>query len=81
MTFDEYQNRPVYKAQCATFSVCKAFLRLPAGDVATPLGYFDPVFLFRALPAYRDARAIALRNTIAALMREQRRSVTPKEST
>jgi len=74
MTFEEYQNRPVYKAQCATFALCKAFLRMPAGDVATPLDYFDPVFLFRALPAYRDAHAVALRNTVARLMREQRRA-------
>jgi len=79
MTFDEYEKSPVYKAQCATFTMCKVFLSLPAGDVATSPDH--PVLLFRALPAYRNARAIALRNTIAALMREQRRSVTPKEST
>ena len=79
MTFEEYQNRPVYKAQCATAALCKAFLRMPAGDVATSFDH--PILLFRALPAYRDARAIALRNTIAALMREQRSLVTPQEST
>jgi hypothetical protein len=79
MTFDEYQNRPVYKAKCATFTLCKKFLGLPAGDVATSPGH--SVLLFRALPAYRDSRAIALRNTIAALMREQRRAVNPKEPT
>ena len=39
------------------------------------------VLLFRALSAYRDARAIALRNTIAALMREQRRAVNTTELT
>jgi hypothetical protein len=72
MTFDEYQNRPVYKAQCATFALCRAFLRMPAGDVATHMDH--PTLRFRALPAYRDAHAVALRNTIARLMREQRRA-------
>lgn len=72
MTFDEYQRRPVYRAQCATFALCKSFLRLPAGEVATSPDH--PVMLFRALPAYRDSRSIALRNHIAGLMREQRRA-------
>jgi hypothetical protein len=67
MTFEQ---SPVYKAQCATFAMCKVFLSLPAGDVATHMDH--PVLRFRALPAYRDAHAVALRNTVARLMREQR---------
>jgi hypothetical protein len=35
MTFDEHEKSPVYKAQSATFTMCKVFLGLPAGDVAT----------------------------------------------
>lgn len=72
MTFDEYEKSPVYKAQSATFAMCKVFLSLPAGDVATRTDH--PVLLFRALPAYRDAHAVALRDTVARLMREQRRA-------
>lgn len=72
MTFDEYQRRPVYRAQCATFALCKKFLGLASGDVATSPGH--SVLLFRVLPAYRDSRSIALRTHIAGLMREQRRA-------
>lgn len=70
MTFDEYQRRPVYRAQVHTFNVLKGMLGL-SGDVATPTDH--PVMLFRLLPQYRTPASLALRKLVANKVRQQRR--------
>lgn len=74
MTFDEWQNRPVYKVQCFTFGLAKQLLGLPKGDVVTTGNH--PIVNFRASPAYRDASALRLRKAVSDIVRQQRKEVT-----
>lgn len=74
MTFDEWLNRPVYKVQCFTFKLAKELLGLPKGDFVTTGNH--PIVNFRAAPAYRDAKALHLRKTVADIVRQKRNSGT-----
>lgn len=74
MTYEEYQRRPVYRAQCATFAICREFLGAPSGDLAT--GPDHPILYFRVLPPYRNAYSLALRKQIADIVRAKRRGPT-----
>lgn len=71
MTFDQWLNRPVYKAQCATFRRAKELCGIdPDCNLATRgLGVFGT---FRALPPYRDEYAKALRGMVALSIRMDR---------
>jgi hypothetical protein len=73
MTFEEYQARPVYRAQCKTFAICREFLGTPSGDLAT--GADHPIMYFRVLPAYRNAYSLALRKRIADIVRAKRKEM------
>lgn len=78
MSFEEWKQRPVYKAHCATFKAACALsgLQLAAGEgLATshPGGATAGLTTFRCLPPFRDAAAIALRARVARHMRDMRR--------
>ena len=72
MTFDEWLNRPVYKAQCKTFEVAKAILKLPKGDIYTSGNH--PVLYLRLVPAHRCELSLALRKQVAAAMKQIRKN-------
>lgn len=74
MTFEEWLNRPVSKAQVYTASICKALLDLPAGDLATRGDH--PIMLLRLVPKYRTHASLALRKQIADIVRQQRAAGT-----
>lgn len=76
MTFIEYLNRPVYKAQVHTFNILRELLFLPGGALVTSGDH--PIAHFRVLPQYRNATSAALRNAVAARVRESRRNGTYK---
>ena len=66
MTFEQWINRPVYKAQCFTASILRDLYGLPNGDIATrgddtghPLNYF------RVVHAYRCAKSREIRKRVA----------------
>lgn len=74
MTFDQWLNRPVYKAQVHTANIARGLLAMPAGDIATTPAH--PIMLLRLLPAYRCAASLALRKRIADIVRASRRAGT-----
>ena len=76
--FDKWMRRPVYKAQCFTFSVARELCNInlkPGQGLATVYGEADTqgLSLFRCLPPYRNAQAKQLRNRVAAHVKEMRR--------
>jgi hypothetical protein len=72
MTFDQWLNRPVYKAQVKTFNIARGLLGLPDGDLATSGNH--PVSEFRVLPKYRTAQGLALRKRVADIARQLRKA-------
>ena len=60
----------VHRVQCRTFSVYRAMLGLPHGDIAAPMGH--PIALLRLLPPYRTPASLAARKAVADHMRALR---------
>lgn len=58
LTFEEWKRRPVYVAQCRTWSMAAQM------DLCC--------HRFRALPAYRDSVARDARNRVASVIRAER---------
>jgi hypothetical protein len=71
MTFDQWINRPVYKAQVATSNMAKQLLNMPNGDIATSGNH--PILHLRLAKPYRNAYSIALRKQVADAMRLKRK--------
>ena len=71
MTFDQWINRPVYKAQVATFNIAKQLLNMPNSDIATSGNH--PILHLRLAKPYRNAYSIALRKQVADAMRLKRK--------
>jgi len=71
MTFDQWLNRPVYKAQVKTFNIARGLLGLPDGDLATSGNHL--VNEFRVLPKYRTVQGLALRKRVADIARQLRK--------
>ena len=61
----------VYRVQCWTFKIWRDMLRMPAGDIAAPMGH--PVALLRVLPPYRTPACLAARKAVADRVRHLRR--------
>jgi len=76
MTFEQWMNRPVYKAQVHTAQTLGKLLGLPDGPVATRGDH--PFLYFRVVRAYRCTRSLALRKAVADKVRETRRNGTYK---
>jgi len=76
MTFEEWINRPVYKAQVHTAKTLGDLLGLPDGPIATTGQH--PLMYFRVVQAYRCSKALALRKAVADKVRETRRNGTYK---
>lgn len=74
MTFDEYQNRPVYVVQCKTFKRALELLKVecPNGSLATSGALTDLLLAFRVLPKYRNQYGKTLRDMVALSMRMER---------
>src|SRR5450830_899857 len=78
MSFEQWKNRPVYKAQCHTESIarqlCGIHLR-PGEGLGMVLGErrADGLTLFRCLPPYRDEAAKGLRRRVAEFVLSERR--------
>lgn len=79
MTFEEWQNRPVYKTHVYTFNLAKKLLSLPAGDIATVMNH--PILHFRILPAYRNEFSLSLRKQVAEMVRQDRKARKQELST
>lgn len=73
MTFEEWMNRPVYKAQVHTARIAARFLGL-SGNIATTFDH--PMMLLRPLPPYRTAASLAFRKMIADAVRHERAAGT-----
>jgi hypothetical protein len=78
MDFEKWMRRPVYRAQCFTFSIARELCNIklkPGEGLATVYGESDTqgLNLFRCLQPYRSAQAKQLRNRVAAHVREMRR--------
>lgn len=76
MTFDEWLNRPVYKAQVHTFTVAREMFGCPIGDLVTNAAH--PLVHFRALPSQRTEYGKRIRKIVAEKVRESRRDGTYK---
>lgn len=79
MTFEEWLNRPVYRAQVTTARELARLIGLdPNAAIATRGDH--PMLHFRLLPPHRTPQALALRKLVAdrmrALRREKGRAVT-----
>lgn len=73
MTFEQWRNRPVYKAQCKTFARALKLLGIKLADgqgLATSMNH--PIALFRAKREYRDDFANTLRDMVALSIRMDR---------
>lgn len=73
MTFDQWLNRPVYKAQVHTFNIAKQLYGL-SGNVVTTGNH--PITYFRLVPQHRCATALAIRKRVADIVRMQRKTGT-----
>ena len=75
--FEAWLRRPVYKAQCATFAVARMLngikLEPGCGHVSQMGEAANGLTLMRALPAYRDASATALRDRVEIHIKLQRK--------
>ena len=76
MTFEEWINRPVYKAQVHTAKTLGHLLGLPDGPIATKGEH--PFMYFRVVQAYRCSKSLALRKAVANEVRQTRRNGTYK---
>ena len=76
MTYEQWINRPVYKAQVHTASTLKALIGLPNGNLATKGNH--PFLYFRLISSYRCAYSLALRKKVADIVRETRKNGTYK---
>jgi hypothetical protein len=74
MTFEQWQNRPVYKTQVHTAKILTAMMGLPKGAIATKGDH--PFLYFRIVSRYRCAYSLALRKQVAEKVRESRRNGT-----
>lgn len=71
MTFEEWINRPVYRAQVTTAQLHAEMIGLdPAKAYATPFDH--PLALLRLRPQYRCARSRAIRKALADRVRALR---------
>ena len=70
LSFEQWLNRPVYKAQVYTAQLCNALMGLPAGALATPVNH--PIMLLRLRPGHRPPASLALRKQIADQVRHLR---------
>ncbi len=75
MNFQQWLNRPVYKAQCRSFKLAQQALGMPELAPAQGLATSGNHVLatFRAYPQYRSPEAIALRLQVADMIRQSRR--------
>lgn len=73
MQFNEWINRPVYKAQVHTFNIVKTLYGL-SGDVVTTGNH--PITYFRLVPQHRCAISLAIRKRVADIVKIQRKSGT-----
>jgi len=76
MTFEEWINRPVYKAQVHTAKVLSQILGLPDGPLATCGNH--PFMYFRVVQSYRCAKSLAIRKAVADRVRQSRKNGTYK---
>jgi len=74
MKFEEWMNRPVYKAQVHTAKTLGHLLGLPDGPIATTGEH--PFMYFRVVQAYRCSKSLALRKVVADKVRETRKNGT-----
>ena len=74
MTFDQWLNRPVYKAQCYTFARALKLIGIeqPAKDGGIATRGPHILDTFRAFPQYRDEYAKTLRGMVALSIRMER---------
>lgn len=72
MTFDEWLNRPVYKAQVKTFNIARELFGAPNGDLVTTGNH--PLAEFRVVAKYRTAQGLALRKRVADIARQLRKA-------
>jgi len=71
MTFDQWLNRPVYKAQVIAFRRAKELCGIdPNANLAAHGGH--PLCTFNALPGHRDPYAKALRDMVALSLKMDR---------
>lgn len=81
MTYEEWKNRPVYKAQCVTWRRACELTRIPypENEEGLALPGVHPICTFRALPGYRDAFAKALRDMVALSIKMDRFAARMKD--
>lgn len=73
MDFDQWMNRPLYRAQVTTWRLYVAMLGLDPGKAyATPGNH--PLALLRLLPAHRCEQSKALRKALADQVQALRRA-------
>jgi hypothetical protein len=73
MTYEEWINRPVYRAQVTTARMLRHMLNIDVMTaMATSPGH--PIALLRLRPEYRCARSRAIRKAVADRVRALRRS-------
>ena len=72
--FEKWMNRPVYKAQCATFKRCLELLKMPAPEDGRGLATKGNHLIndFRVLPKYRTPEAKILRDMVALSIKMDR---------
>ena len=76
MTYGQWINRPVYKAQVHTSNTLKALMGLPSGNLA--INGNHPFLYFRVVSSHRCAYSLALRKKVADVVRETRKNGTYK---
>ena len=76
MTYEQWINRPVYKAQIHTANTLKALMGLPSGNLVTKGNH--PFLYFRLVSSHRCAYSLALRKKVADVVRETRKNGTYK---
>jgi hypothetical protein len=73
MTFEEWLNRPVYRAHVTTARELSRLVGLDPLAAHATIGD-SPLLHFRVLPAHRTARSLAIRKLVADRMRVLRRA-------
>ena len=76
MTYEQWINRPVYKAQVHTANILKMIMGMPSGNIATKGNH--PFLYFRVTKSYRCEYSLALRKKVADIVRETRKNGTYK---
>jgi len=72
MTFEEWLNRPLYRAHVTTARELSRLVGLDPLAAHATTGD-SPLLHFRLLPAHRTARSLAIRKLVADRMRALRR--------